>query len=281
MSRALPIRASLILFLALGWGWSPAGAQALRLPPQPVASFAPSVGARLPLDAVLRDEAGAALPLGALFGGAPVVLVPGYYSCPNLCSTLFEGVLQALALSGMAPGSYRLVGFSIDPRDGAAAATGKRRAYAALLPGGVADLRMLTGDATALVRIEAALGYRAPRDPASGEFAHAAGFVVADAAGRIVQYFPGVRFEPAALRTALAAAREGSSSNSSGGEQKSLGERLLLLCTHYDPAVGQYSGAAMASVRAGVLLAVLGMGGAAWRFARRRRPSRAVKGGRP
>jgi protein SCO1/2 len=261
-------RASLILCLALCWGWEPAGAQALRLPPQPAASFAPDLGARLPLDAVLRDEAGAALPLGALFGSAPVVLVPGYYSCPNLCSTLFEGVVQALALSGMAAGSYRLVGFSIDPQDGAAAAAGRRRAYAALLPGDAADLRMLTGDAAALARIEQALGYRAPRDPASGEFAHAAGFVVADPEGRIVRYFPGVRFDPAALRTALADARAGRSESGAGA--KSLGERLLLLCTHYDPAVGRHSGAAMAAVRAGVLLAVLGLAGAMWRFVRGR-----------
>ena len=34
---------------------APAGAQALRLPPQPDAGFAPAIGARLPLDAVLRD----------------------------------------------------------------------------------------------------------------------------------------------------------------------------------------------------------------------------------
>jgi len=261
-------RAALLLCLALCWCRGTAGAQALRLPPQPAASFMPATGARLPLDAVLRDEAGAALPLGALFGGAPVVLVPGYYSCPNLCSTLFEGVLQALALSGMDAGSYRLVGFSIDPQDGPGAAAGKRRAYAALLPGGAPDLRMLTGDAAALARIEEALGYRAPRDPRSGEFAHAAGFVVADAAGRIVRYFPGVRFDPAALRTALADARLGRTQGDAGA--RSLGERLLLLCTHYDPAVGRHSGAAMAAVRAGVLLAVLGLAGAAWRFARGR-----------
>ncbi|ALK96586.1 hypothetical protein AB595_13440 [Massilia sp. WF1] len=262
---------------------APAGAQALRLPPQPAAGFAPAPGAHLPLDAVLRDEDGAALRLGALFGAAPVVLVPGYYTCPNLCSTLFEGVLQALALSGMAPGSYRLVGFSIDPRDGAAAAAGKRRAYAALLPGGAHDLRMLTGDPAALARIEAALGYRAPRDPQSGEYAHAAGFVVADGAGRITRYFPGVRFDPAALRTAIDAARDGRGDDSRGGagQEKSLGERLLLLCTHYDPAVGRHSGAAMAAVRAGVLLVLLVLGGSMWRVARRRRPAPLSKEARP
>jgi len=266
------IRALLVVFYLL-LCQAPAGAQALRLPPQPAAGFAPAIGAPLPLDAVLRDEAGAALRLGALFGSAPVVLVPGYYTCPNLCSTLFEGVLQALALSGMAPGSYRLVGFSIDPRDGAGAAAEKRRVYAALLPGGAADLRMLTGDAPALARIEEALGYRAPHDPATGEYAHAAGFVVADAEGRIRHYFPGVRFDPAALRTAVQAARDGRGGEPAG----SLGERLLLLCTHYDPTVGRHSGAVMAAVRSGALLVALGLGTWLWR----RRSSRASKEGRP
>jgi protein SCO1/2 len=266
------IRALLLAFYLM-LCQAPAGAQALRLPPQPDAGFAPVIGAALPLDAVLRDESGAALRLGRLFGGAPVVLVPGYYTCPNLCSTLFEGVVQALALSGMGAGSYRLVGFSIDPQDGPARAAGKRQAYASLLPGGAADLRMLTGDPAALARLETALGYRALRDPGSGEFAHAAGFVVADAEGRITHYFPGVRFEPAALRTALQAARNGRA----GAGGASLGERLLLLCTHYDPALGRHSGAAMAAVRAGVLLTLLGLGAWLWR----RRPARAAKEGRP
>lgn len=248
----------LLLCLALCWCHA-AGAQALRLPPQPEASFAPTIGARLPLDAMLRDEAGAPIRLGSLFGEAPVVLVPGYYSCRNLCSTLFEGVLQALALSGMAPGSYRLAGFSIDPRDGAQAAAGRRAAYASLLPGGAADLRMLTADAATLARLEQALGYRATQDADSGEFAHAAGFVVADRAGRIVRYFPGVRFEPAALRTALQAAQDGQAAAAD-----SLGERLLLLCSHYDPTIGAHSAAAMAAVRMAALLAALSLGGWIW-----------------
>jgi protein SCO1/2 len=281
MKPALPARMFLSLCLALcfapclGLFPAPAAAQVLRLPPQPAASFSPTIGARLPLDAVLSDETGAPLRLGALFGKAPVVLVPGYYTCPNLCSTLFEGVLQALALSGMEAGSYRLAGFSIDPRDDAGAAAGKRRAYAALLPGGAADLRMLTGEAPALARLEAALGYRAPRDAASGEFAHAAGFVVADADGRIARFFPGVRFDPAALRTAVEAARSGQQGNQR--REDSLGERLLLLCSHYDPTIGRHSGAAMGAVRLVALLVALSLGGWLWR----RRASSGTREGRP
>lgn len=257
-----------LLLLPCLLAWHAAGAQALQLPPQPDARFAPALGTRLPPELVLRDEAGAPIRLGSLFGAAPLVLVPGYYTCPNLCGTLFQGVLQALALSGLPAASYRLVGFSIDPRDDAAAAAGKRAAYAALLPGGTADLRMLTGAAPALARLEGALGYRAVPDAVTGELAHAAGFVVADAQGRIAAFFPGVRFDPADVRDAVRAAHAGKVAPTQPG----LVERIALLCTHYDPSAGRHSGAAMAAVRAGALLAALGLGG--WLWARRRRHHR-------
>jgi protein SCO1/2 len=245
---------------------APAGAQALALsgalplalPPAPAARFDPVPGARLPLEAVLRDDAGRGVRLAALFGRRPVVLVPGYYTCPNLCSTVFEGVLQALALGGLAAGEYRLVGLSIDPRDGAATAAARKRAYAALLPGGAADLVLLTGDAATLARLRAALGYRAVPQADGGALAHAAGFVVLDADGRVTRYFSGVRFDPAALRDAVRAAR-------AGAPAPSWGRQLLMLCAHYAPASGRHTDAALAFVRAGVLALPLLLLGWLWR----------------
>jgi protein SCO1/2 len=240
------MNAVVILLLAMLLGSGPAAAQALRLPPPPPARFEPVPGTRLPLDAVLRDDTGRQVKLATLFD-RPVVLVPGYYTCPNLCSTLFEGVLQALALSGLAAGDYRLVGLSVDPRDGAVAATTRKRAYAALLPGGAADLTLLTGDAATLARLEAALGYRAVPDAATGQLAHAAGFVVVAPDGRIARAFSGVRFDPAGLRAAVKAARH-------DAPAPSFGQQVLLLCAHYAPTSGGHTGAALAGVRAGVLL---------------------------
>ena len=240
---------------------APAGAQALALPPPPAARFDPVPGTRLPPDALLRDDAGRGVQLGALSAGRPLVLVPGYYTCPNLCSTLFEGVLQALALSGLAAGEYRLAGVSIDPRDGTATAAARKRAYAALLPGGAADLVLLTGDAATLARLQAALGYRAVPDAAGGELAHAAGFVVLDAQGRIARYFPGVRFDPGALRDAVrAAARAGANQAA-----PSFGQQLLLLCAHYAPTSGRHTGTALGFVRAGALALPLLLVGWLWR----------------
>jgi len=244
--------AALLLMLACG----PAAAQAFQLPPPPAARFDPVPGTRLPPDAVLRDDAGQPVRLATLFG-RPVVLVPGYYTCQNLCSTVFEGVLQALALSGLAAGDYRLVGLSIDPRDGAPTAAARKRAYAALLPGGARDLTLLTGDAATLARLQAALGYRTVAENETGELAHAAGFVVLDADGRIARAFSGVRFDPAALRDAIRT------------PVPSFGQQVLMLCAHFAPASGRHTTGALAFVRAGVLLLPLGF--LAWLWRRRGR----------
>jgi protein SCO1/2 len=242
--------AALAFLLMLACG--PAAAQALQLPPPPAARFDPVPGTRLPLDAVLRDDAGQPVRLAALFD-RPVVLVPGYYTCPNLCSTVFEGVLQALALSGLAAGEYRLVGLSVDPRDGTATAAARKRAYAALHPGGARDLVLLTGDAATLARVQAALGYRTVPDRDTGELAHAAGFVVLDADGRIARAFSGVRFDPAALRAAIRT------------PTPSFGQQVLMLCAHFAPTSGRNTTGALAFVRAGVLLLPLLFLGWLWR----------------
>lgn len=248
------MKATLALLFMLLLACGPAAAQALQLPPPPAARFDPVPGARLPLDAVLRDDTGRPVRLATLFD-RPVVLVPGYYTCPNLCSTVFEGVLQALALSGLAAGDYRLVGLSVDPRDGAAAAANRKRAYAALLPGGARDLTLLTGDAATLARLQAALGYRTVPDAQTGELAHAAGFVVLDADGRVARAFSGVRFDPAELRDAVRA------------PTPSFGRQVLLLCAHFAPTSGRHTEAALNAVRLGVLLLPLGVAG--WLLRRR------------
>lgn len=231
-------------------------AQPLALPAPPSAAFAPRAGTALPLEARFVDETGRAIQLGELFGDKPVVLVPGYYTCPNLCSTLFEGVLQALALSGLDAGAYRLAGVSIDPADTPARAAAKKRAYAGILPASGASLHLLTGRADAIGALAGALGYRYSSGE-GGQLAHAAGFVVATPDGHVARYFPGVRFEPAELRDAVSGAQRGAT----GG----IASQLLLLCAHFDPASGRYSSAALSAVRAAGLLVLAALLGWMWR----------------
>jgi protein SCO1/2 len=235
MSTRLPLTLRLLLCATLlcagALQTSTAGAQALKLPAPPAVRFQPKPGARLPLDAVLRDQHGVAAPLGKQFGSQfghrPVVLVPVYYSCRTLCSTLFEGVLQV-------------------------------RMYAGMLPAG-ADLEMLTGDAPALARVEAALGYRLVAEADSPELAHAAGFVVADADGHVTRFFDGVSFDAAALREAVHDADAGRI------DAASFTDRLVLLCAHFAPSSGLHTGAVLGAVRAVAVVVLLALAGWIWR----------------
>jgi protein SCO1/2 len=78
----------------------------------------PRLGARLPLDAVFVDEQGEARTLGsALTGTKAIVLLPGYYRCPNLCGLTLHGVLEALVEGSMLE-DVRVLRVSIDPEVG-------------------------------------------------------------------------------------------------------------------------------------------------------------------
>ena len=200
--------------------------------------FSQNLDAPLPLSIVLRDQTGRAAPLGDWFGEEsrrPVVLVPGYFSCPNLCSTLFDGVIESLARMGLAAKAYRLLAFSIDPREGVAEARARQAAFAPLLAG--SDAHFLTGDAGTTRRLATAIGFPYRWDEATQQYQHPAGFVVVTPDGRVARYFLGVRFAPDELRQSLREAAD--------GRTGSLVDRLVLLCSHYDPQTGKYSLAVM------------------------------------
>jgi len=202
-------------------------------------SFDPRPGAAVPADIAFREAR-----LGDWYGGAPIVLVLGYGACRHLCGTTLNGVAQALRDSGLAAGrDYTALFASIDPRDESQP------------PETRAGWHFLTG-ARAAARAAAAVGFRYRLDPASGEYAHPAGFVVLTPQGRVAQYFEGVRFDAQALRGTLAAAR--------GGEVQSPLERLVFLCFH-DEAAGRNTPAVLAAVRIAMLALLAALGVLAWR----------------
>ena len=194
--------------------------------------------------------------LGDYFGQTPVVLVLGYFECPNLCSTVLDGVLEGLVQAGVPGDRYRLLALSIDPREGPREAKGRLAAYRSLLAPGTAA-HFLTGSGEATARLAGDGGFPYAWDPEMGQYRHPAGFLVATPEGRISRYFPGVRFDPRDIRLALTEA--------SAGRVGTLSDRLLLLCSHYDPRAGRYTVPVMAAVRAVCLGLALGLGIWIWR----------------
>ena len=242
----------LALALVLLHPAAPAFAGPLALPPPPGAALVPQLGARLPLDLAFSDERGVSGPLGRYFDRRPVVLVLGYYQCPNLCGTLMEGVLHALAHTGLPADAWRVVEVSIDPEETPQIAARKKASYG-WMPGasnasapGADRLHLLTGSAEPIARLARAVGFHYSDDRGARQFAHPATFMIVTPEGRIARYFPDMRADARAMRLALVEA--------AAGRIGTLGDRLVLLCSHYDPATGRYSVTAMALVRIACLL---------------------------
>ncbi|MCO5099598.1 MAG: SCO family protein [Burkholderiaceae bacterium] len=235
----------------------------------PRVDFEQRPGVQLPLGMALRDAHGNATRLGAQFGGArPVLLVLGYYTCPNLCGIAMHGLIEALHDTGLAPDDYRIVGISIDADDTPASARARASVYdgyARFVFGERAAPASLlfVADARAIDALAGRVGFASVRiadasasssiATASSSIAHPTGVLVATPQGRVSRYLFGVRFDADELRRALVEA--------SAGRIGGFSERLRLLCAHFDPALGRYSAATMGAARITGLLTVVLLGG--------------------
>jgi len=224
-----------VLFLAaLGFALSCANAQGEPAAPPQLAEvgFDQHLGEVLPLDTRFTDESGASEPLSHYLASRPVVLVLGYYECPNLCSAVRQSLAQSLRAVDLEPGSgYGVIAVSIDPAESAEA--GARARFAASTGEALRGWHFLTGPAGAAAALARSVGFRYAYDAEQRQFAHPAGIVIVTPHGRIARYFLGVAYPPAELRQSLLDAGE--------DRVASPARALLLLCLHYDPATGRYS----------------------------------------
>jgi protein SCO1/2 len=223
--------------------------------PLQVAGVAGRPGAQVPMDLPFRDEAGRRVTLRQLGHGQPIVLAPVQHHCPNICGVTLGGLAQAMDGQGLRPGrDFQLVAFGIDPREGPVAAAASvdhlRTALAGHSPDGV---HALTGAAPDIAAVTGALGYRYAWDPALGQYAHMAATAVLTPDGRLSAWLYGVQPPPELLKASLAAA--------GAGRLGALGDRLLLLCYHYDPRTGRYGPLAFDLLRGGAGLVVIGLAG--------------------
>jgi len=222
-----------IVFFAAGIA---SAATSLRAPPdlRSQVGFDQALGAQLPLDARLHEADGANLQLHDVLGGKPAVLVPGYYSCINLCSVVRAGVAHAVARSGLTAGSdFAVILLGVDPHEGPADASKAQRSDAAQHLGvDIARWHYLTAAPAVSAAIMRRVGFRYFYDARNGEYDHDVGIVILSPAGKVTQYLFGAQFEPQTLRLALV--------NASQGRIGNLVDHFLLMCCDYDPATGRY-----------------------------------------
>lgn len=204
------------------------------------------IGQQLPLDLTFKDETGREVKLGDFFGKRPVVMALAYYECPMLCTQVLNSMTGALkTLSFNAGTDYDVVVASINPREGPQLASEKKHTYVEHYgrPATAGGWHFLTGTDPAIHQLAAALGFRYAYDENIQQYAHAAAIYVITPRGVVARYFLGIDFAPRDLRFALVEA----SQNRLG----TVGDKLLLLCYHYDPATGKYGSAIIRAVRIG------------------------------
>lgn len=231
--------------------------------------FVQRLDTQLPLDLTFRDESGQTVPLRTYFEDKPVILSLAYYECPMLCTLVLNGLTSALrALSFDIGKQFEVVTVSFDPSETAELAAAKKASHLKdyRRPGSEAGWHFLTGDEASIRALTEAVGFRYAYDPATKQYAHAAGIIVATPQGRLSRYFYGVEFAPRDLRLGLIEA--------ANGKIGTLVDQLLLYCFHYDPSTGKYSAVALNSIRAGGLLTVALLGSFIFVMLRRERHGR-------
>lgn len=208
--------------------------------------FDQKLGATLPLETSLVDEAGRDVRLGDYFRGRPVVLSLNYFDCPMLCTVSLNGLAGALAsLSFDAGKEFEIVTVSFDPRDTPAAARAKKEAFLQRYrrSGAAEGWHFLTGSRPSIDRLTRAVGFRYAWDDETKQFAHPSGVLVLTPDGRIARYLYGIEYAPKDLRLALVEASRGTIGTPL--------DQAVLYCFQYDPATGRYGAAIMRIVRIG------------------------------
>jgi len=191
---------------------------------------------QVPLDLKFRDETGQTVTLGSFFGKKPVILSLVYYSCPMLCTTAENGLLNALRDVKFNIGEeYQVVTVSIDPTETPEMAMGKKGVYVGLYgrSGSKQGWHFLVGDESSVRALSQAVGFHYNYIPETRQFAHATGIIVLTPQGKVSRYFYGILYLPRDIRLALVEA-----SNEKIGSPV---DAVLLYCCQYDPATGKYS----------------------------------------
>ena len=225
----------------------------------------------MPMDVELKDEDGKAVKLGSYFNtGRPVIIAFVYYECPMLCNQVLNGLSGSLkGITFDAGKDFDVVAISFDARenDKPDLAKNKKASYVERYgrAGAEKGWHFLTGTQESIEKATAAAGFSFKWDEKSGQFAHAAGVMIATPEGKLSRYLYGIDYSPKDIKFGIMESNE--------GKVGTAAEQLLLYCYHYDPSTGKYGLAILRVMRVGgvLTLAVMGlMGFVFWRRNKRK-----------
>jgi protein SCO1/2 len=189
------------------------------------------LGAMLP-DVPFTDSEGNRVSLPEL-ADAPILLLPIYYRCPDVCSLLQGSVASILPEVKLTPGTeLKVVSLSFDAHETPKDAARAKRNYTAIAGDAFPAQywTFLTGDQASIDATLKAIGYTVQKQ--GGLWAHPVAAIAVAPGGKVVRYLYGTSFLPFDITMAGTEAARGQTGLSV--------KRLLSFCYNYDPQGRRY-----------------------------------------
>ena len=210
------------------------------------------LGDRLDLSLTFADTDGNTVALKDFINGdLPTVITPVYYSCPNLCTLVLNGVRNLINETDLILGEdYQILNVSFDPENTPQLASAKAANYYQTLirPEPAREhWHYLTGREEQVSALMDAIGFRYKW--ANDQYSHASVLVLVSPNGKITRYIYGVDYDARDFRLSMVEA--------SAGKVGSTVDKLLIYCFRYDPLSGKYVPYAWGIMRIGAGLSLL------------------------
>lgn len=222
---------------------------------QEASSMQDKIGAVIDTSLEFVDERGYPFTFRQVFpGDRPVVLVPGYYACPDMCGQVIHGMLDALNDVDLLPGrDYLVINVSIDPRENAETAKERKAKFLPLLHrvGGEEGWRFLTGQEQAIQKLTGEIGFRFFWAEHDNRYAHPGALLFVTPQGKLSRVITGTTFDSGDVRLAIVEASE--------GKLGTFWDDFRLDCLTFDPRTNSYSLMGMTVMRIGGAITVVAL----------------------
>jgi protein SCO1 len=145
----------------------------------------------LPLEAVFRDEGGKQISFREIIN-KPTLLLPVYYTCPQICSFDMANLALALQQTSIPHDNFNIITFSFNDKEYPRHAAAAKKSYTAMLAEDFPtnNWHFLVGEKENIQKVTKAIGYTF-RETDDGLFLHPSALVAVGSDGKIIKYIYG------------------------------------------------------------------------------------------
>ena len=217
----------------------------------------PKTGTMIDPDIHFHDHDNRFVKIGDYFGDKPLMLSFNYSNCPKLCSVQLENMVKSLGQVKFKVGvDFDMVSVSIDPLEQTSRAREQKDKYVHMYNQGesIDGFNFLTGEEEAIEYLAELCGFKYKYVPSQKLYSHPPVFILVAPGGKIVRYIPGLDYDPDTIEKALIETSEGKIGGSAFDWAT-----YALGCFVFDESRGKYTFEAMAIMRAGAVLTMVGL----------------------